>query len=225
MSVRLRITNAFGERKIPSESVPPKDVYIISIAGEGKTEEQYFDGIKTMSTGNTIWIDRLKKTDETDTKSHPNYVIELLDERRKYWEEHGARADELWMVIDRDAQNVNQEQLNEIITQCKQKDYKLAISNPTFELWLLLHITNIDNYNYQTLLSNPKPSAKSKKRYLDKLITELTGGYKKSKLNFSKFEHGINDAISRAKELPIDNNSLLNKLGTSVCLLVEKIIS
>lgn len=225
MSVRLRITNAFGERRTPSESVPPKDVYIISIAGEGKTEEQYFDGIKTMSTGNTIWIDRLEKADETDTKSHPNYVIELLDERRKYWKEHGARADELWMVVDRDAQNVTLEQLKNIITQCKNKDYKLAISNPTFELWLLLHITEIANYDYQTLLSNPKRSTKSKKRYLDNLISELNGGYKKSKLDFTKFEPGINDAISRAKELPTDNKSLLNKLGTSVCLLVEKIIS
>jgi hypothetical protein len=225
MPIRLRITNAFGERKIPPESVPPKDVYIISIAGEGKTEEQYFDGIKTMSTGNTIWIDRLEKADETDTKSHPNYVIKLLDERRKYWEEHGARSDELWMVIDRDVQNVTLEQLKNIITQCKDKDYKLAISNPTFELWLLLHITDIANYDYQTLLSNPKPSAKSKKRYLDKLLTELTDGYKKNKLNFTKFEPGINDAISRARELPLNNNTLLNKLGTNVFLLVEKIIS
>lgn len=152
MPARLRIVNVFGQRAVPSESVAPKDVYIISVAGEGKTEEQYFDGLKEISVDNTIWIDRLEKADETDTKSHPNYVLELLEEREKYWKEFGVESNELWMVV------------------------------------------------------------------------ELSDGYNKNKLNFKKFESGIADAITRAKQLPVDNKILMNNLGTSVCILVEKLI-
>ena len=224
MPGRLRIKNVFGQRVVPSASIQPKDVYIISIAGEGKTEEQYFDGIRAMSAESTIWIDRLEKANDADTKSHPNYVIELLEEREKYWKEFGAESNELWMVVDRDEQNVTVQQVEEIIKECHKKGYNLALSNPTFEFWLLLHITSIDDYDLEKLRTNPKNSAKSKKRYLEKLLSELTGGYNKNKFNFKKFEPGIIDAITRAKQLPVDNKILMNNLGTSVCILVEKLI-
>lgn len=224
MPGRLRIVNVFGQRAVPTESVAPKDVYIISIAGEGKTEEQYFDGLKEKFSNSAIWIDRLEKADEAGTKSHPFYVLELLEEREKYWLEFGVESNELWMVVDRDHQNVNIVQLEEIIKSCENKGYNLALSNPAFEFWLLLHITSIDNYDQVKLLANPKPSAKSKKRYLENLLSELTGGYKKNKINFDKFEGGIVDAINRAKQLPVDNKILMNKLGTTVYILVEKII-
>jgi len=225
MPARLRIVNVFGQRAVPSESVAPKDVYIISVAGEGKTEEQYFDGLKEISADNTIWIDRLEKADETDTKSHPVYVLELLEEREKYWKEFGVESNELWMVVDRDQQNVNITQLEEIIEKCANKGYNLALSNPTFEFWLLLHITSIENYDSEKLLANPKLTKRAKKRYLETLLSELTGGYNKNKLNFKKFESGITDAITRAKQLPVENKILINNLGTSVCILVEKIMS
>ncbi len=48
MNRRLRIQKPFGERSVPSETRSPKSVYVISIAGEGKTEEQYFDGVRDL---------------------------------------------------------------------------------------------------------------------------------------------------------------------------------
>jgi hypothetical protein len=88
MPGRLRIINEFGKRAIESESQNTKEVYLISIASEGKTEEQYFDGIHDLDSSEIIKIERLAKSDKTDTKSHPNHVIDLLDERKEYWEEH-----------------------------------------------------------------------------------------------------------------------------------------
>ncbi|NVO11423.1 MAG: RloB domain-containing protein [Bacteroidales bacterium] len=224
MPGRLRVKNTFGERLVESYSKETKSVYLISIAGEGKTEELYFDGIHDMVSSNIIKIERLEKHDKTDTKSHPNYVIELLDERKAQWEEHGLMPDELWMVVDRDKQNVTSDQLFSIIEKCKSEGFNLALSNPTFEFWLLLHITDIDSYDHSTLLANPKPRAKSKKRYVESEISKLISGYNKNSLRFDKFEMGIKNAIIRAQKLPTDNIELINSLGTSVCLLVEKLI-
>lgn len=224
MKSRLRIKNTFGERPVESSTRTAKSIYVISIAGEGKTEEQYFDGIYDLNRSELIHIERLEKADETDTKSHPNHVIELLDERKEYWEAHGVEPNELWMVVDRDKQNVSKDQLNEIVEKCRIEGYNVALSNPTFEFWLLLHLTSIALYDKDLLLSNPKTTAKSKKRYLEKELSRLLGGYNKNKLHFEKFEPGIKDAVSRSKELPIDNMTIIDELGTSICLLIEKII-
>ena len=222
MAGRLRIKNTFGKRAVDSQSTEVKSVYVISIASEGKTEEQYFDGIYDSETNNIVKIDRLEKEDENDTKSHPNHVISLLDERKEYWEEHGVDPNELWMVVDRDKQNVSEEQLNEIISRCSKNGYNLALSNPTFEFWLLLHIIDSNTYRTEDLLDNEKIS--KSKRFVEGELSKFLGGYSKKNLRFERFEPWISKAIERAKKLPTDNSSLINELGSSVCLLVEKVV-
>lgn len=222
MAGRLRIINEFGKRAIESESQDTKEVYLVSIASEGKTEEQYFDGIHDLDSSEIIKVERLEKEDETDTKSHPNHVIELLDERKEYWQEHGIEANELWMVVDRDKQNVREEQLNAIINKCEKEGYNLALSNPTFEFWLLMHISDLKGYSKEELLNNEKVN--KTRRFIDKELSTILGGYNKKNLKFENFEAGIKEAIQRANEFPTDNNSLLKELGTSVCVLVDKLI-
>ncbi|QZT35657.1 RloB family protein [Halosquirtibacter xylanolyticus] len=222
MRTRLRVQTSFGERKQRSETVEPKNIYIISIVGEGKTEEDYFDGLKDSGRTGLVKIERLEKEDETDTKSHPKYVYELLEERSTYWQEHGVAPYELWMVVDRDKGNVSESQLKEIIRQCEERGYGLAISNPTFELWLLLHLTDKDAYDEDDLYENRKVN--KQKRFLEKALADLLGGYRKSNFKFDKFQSGINDAIVRGKAMPSDNDELVDKLGTSVWILVDKIL-
>ena len=223
MASRLRPKNIFGERGIEQDSKFPKDVFVISIATEGKTEEQYFDFLSEIVSDDIIKIDRLIRDDEDDTKSHPIHVIELLEERIKVWEEYGVEANELWMIIDRDKQNVSKKQLEKIIEECEEKRFNLALSNPTFELWLLLHVTDIKKYDESELLENKKVN--KSRRFIDKELSILNGGYNKSKIKFEDFSEGIKGAIIRAKKLETDNNKLIENLGTSVCLLVEKIIN
>ena len=149
-------------------------------------------------------------------------MIDLLDERKEYWIEHGIEASELWMVVDRDRQNVSKEQLNSIIDKCKLEGYNLALSNPTFEFWLLLHITDLQKYSVDDLLNNEKVN--KTRRFIDKELSIILNGYNKKNLKFERFEDGINDAIIRAKEMQTNNGNLIDELGTSVCLLVEKLI-
>ncbi len=225
MAGRLRINTDFGKRAVESESKEPKEVYVISIAGEGKTEERYFNGISNLNTNSVVKVEILKKS---DTKSHPKHVLDLLNERKKRWEEYGIDPNELWMVVDRDKQSVSEEQLTEIIEECCKNRYNLALSNPTFEFWLLLHlkdIKDIKEYDKKKLLENEKINeSKTSKRFIEKELSILLNGYNKKNLKFEKFKSGIKAAIERAKKLPTDNKALSHQLGTSVCLLVEKIV-
>lgn len=230
MGGRLRVQNVFGERKVPSESIDPKSIYVIAIAGEGKTEEQYFDGIREnarrLKISEIIQIERLEKEDSEDTKSHPKHVLNLLLERKEDWKEHGYDPNELWMVVDRDPQNVSAGQLEEIISICTEQGFNIAISAPTFELWLLLHIVDIDKYDKNMLIQNRKKGKSSKKRFLEKELADLVGGYSKNDLKFERFIGGIENAVARAKSIGSTNEELIqeNSLGTTVYILIEKIL-
>lgn len=225
MSGRLRVSHTFGKRSVLSESIEPNTLYYIAFAGEGKTEYRYFDEIidnaQQLGISKYIRIEPLETEDENDTQSHPKHVLGLLQERKNN-PDFGYNPHEIWMVVDRDKQNVKKEQLEEIIKICKEEKYNLALSNPTFELWLLLHLTDIDEYNSDELLKNKKTG---KKRFLQREIAKLCNGYRKTKIPFELTSERILQAIKRAKKLETDNVQLLDRLGTNVCILVEHIMT
>jgi succinylglutamate desuccinylase len=77
-------------------------------------------------------------------------------------------------------------------------------------------------YDKEIILSNPKATVKSKKRYLEKELSKLLGGYNKNKLHFEKFEQGIKDAVSRAKELSVDNLTIIDELAQAFVYSLRK---
>ena len=64
-------------------------------------------------------------------------MIKRLDEYIEKKDFALEKDDELWVMIDVD--RWNKSTLQEIAKEARQKGYRLAISNPCFELWLLLH--------------------------------------------------------------------------------------
>ena len=121
---------------------------------------------------NELGIDSLIKIElleRIDTNSSPSWVLSLLEE---YKDVYGVNPeDRLWMIIDRDIHNNSEMAINQVINDCKKNGFKIAITNPCFELWLLLHcIKSFDTYDKNTLLENPKKRIKSRKRYIEELL-------------------------------------------------------
>ena len=52
-------------------------------------------------------------------------------------EERLKKTDETWLVIDMDQWPLDQ--LEEVFARCQCSGFSLAVSNPKFEYWLLLH--------------------------------------------------------------------------------------
>ncbi len=225
--LRLREPKTFGQRKNKPATRVPNRVFII--ACEGKTEEAYFKAFdkpqyRIYVKNENIQIEVLERQDKKDTKSFPTYIMQLLEEYQDYY---GVDNEELWLVIDRDKQNLSKIQLIEIIEQCAKKNYNIALSNPCFELWLLLHIKDLTTYSEEEnlkIFQNKKERAKSKKRFLEKELSTLLDGYKKEKIQPEKFLPHIQLAIQRAKLLPLQAGlNEVDNLGTTVYTLVEKI--
>jgi hypothetical protein len=105
---------------------------IFYIFTEGReTEPRYFTMIGNFFSNNIHVSIKYRKN-----KPQPRQVLKhvgkfISDERPK-------KDDEIWIVVDVDNRNETEFQpLHQWMT--KRKNYGLAISNPCFEYWLLLH--------------------------------------------------------------------------------------
>lgn len=196
---------------------------IIVLAFEGNdTEQIYFEEFKDSENFNDdlIYLHLLKRP-KNDTNSAPSHVFKKLKKEAK--DEYSFNdKDELWMIIDTD----RWKNIPDIIDECnKLENMFVAVSNPCFELWLLLHIKKISEYTEQELeliLKNNKVT--SKKNYIDIKLTEILGSYNKSNPKPEQFIPHIQNAILQAKELDLENEEYPKKLGSHVYKITEKLI-
>ena len=195
---------------------------IIVLAFEGNdTEEIYFDEFKSSEIFDDALIFlHLLKRPKTDTNSAPNHVFKKLKKEAK--DEYNFKdTDELWMIIDTD----RWKNIPDIISECKkQSNMFVAVSNPCFEFWLLLHIKDIADYDENELaliLNNAKVS--NKKNYVDSKIAEILGSYNKSNPKPELFLPTIDFAIKQAKKLDIHEDEFPQNLGSHVYKVVEKL--
>ena len=91
--------------------------------------------------------------------------------------------DEVWCVVD-----VDDYDLDSAAALAAKSGVRLAVSNPCFELWLLLHHQDC---------TTPICDAKAALRQLVNRVP----GYQKNGLRFTDFEEGVEDAIRRAEGL------------------------
>ena len=193
---------------------------LIVIATEGeKTEQQYFEGVqgKCKEVASKI---KLKILDPREGgNSAPKHVLDQLNQYKK---EFGLNVhDELCMVIDRDKQAWTVAELSKVAKQCAQKQYLLALSNPCFEIWLILHLKDLDTYSDD----EKEKLFENKNQYLKNELRDLLAGFNSSKLKFDDFWPHISIAIQRAEVLDtVPQDRWPNGLGSRVYLLMKKIM-
>jgi hypothetical protein len=214
---------------MPKRFIPPsrrsgnRDAKLIIIASEGtNTEKKYFDDLVEEYRVKNIHVEVLPRI---EGGSDPQNVIKVLDNFRKHYSLR-LGYDELWLVIDVD--RWGNKKLAEAGSLCTQKNYGYAVSNPCFEIWLLLHIKSLDEYSKDELqkLKENKRANKNARTYLELEIVSLIGSYNKSDLDTSEYIKNVKTAISRAKKLDINlEHRWVNDLGTRVYLIAEKIIT
>ncbi len=198
-----------------------RDSKLIIVATEGVcAEKQYFGELAKTHQNSRVHVEILKRDPE---KSSPKHVLESLNEFKNIY--HLRKQDELWMVVDLD--KWQERELSEVAQSCFQKDYKLAVSNPCFELWLLLHVKSPEEYTEDKLAAIATNKHVSRNRtQLGKELMDVLGSYNKSDINPTQFLPLVDTAIARAKTLDIHpKHRWPQSLGTRVYLLVELIIN
>lgn len=114
-----------------------KKLFLIATEGT-KTEPQYFNMFR--HSNNIVDVRCIKGS----SKSAPKYVLNTM---KSYLKKINLRKDdEAWLVIDKDMWSDSQ--IKELFDWTKKNiKYNLAVSNPKFEYWLLLHFEEGKNAN------------------------------------------------------------------------------
>jgi hypothetical protein len=130
------------------------------------------------------------------------------------------------MVIDRDKQSWKIPEIDDVAQQCMQARFGFAMSNPAFEFWLLLHISDLTGYTAATrqeFLDNHKTGNRTR---VEAELLALLGTYNKSNINVDHFLPNLQQAISAAEALDVNPNERWpNHLGSHVYKLIRRLLS
>lgn len=203
-----------------------RDARLIVIASEGKdTERIYFKALAKEYTNPRVHVHILKRSEDEKNNSSPEHVLEQLNEYKCQYELEAD--DELWLVTDKD--HWTEAMLSRVATECMQDvSMHMALSNPCFELWLLLHLVDVASLTpeEQRLWMENRRKSKSSNPYLKVLLRQKMGSYHESAYDVLTLIQHVEVAIERARLLdknPADRWP--QTLGTRVYLLAESVMN
>lgn len=202
------------------------DARLIVIASEGKdTERIYFKALAKEYTNPRVHVHILERSVDEQNNSSPEHVLKQLNDYKSQYELEAD--DELWLVVDKD--RWTEAMLSRVATECSQEvAMHMALSNPCFELWLLLHIEDAASLTpeEQMLWMENRRKSKNADPYLKVRLRQKMGSYHESSYDALSLIAHIEDAIERAKTLdknPTDRWP--QTLGTRVYLLAESVMN
>jgi hypothetical protein len=163
----------------------PRKTLLVFCEGE-RTEPEYLDALKRQpAVRDAAAVDLRVQTGHGG--SVPRTLVSLAAAARSKALDEEAEIDEFWCVFDVEWPR-NHPGLSEAIERARLNDIRLAVSNPCFELWLILHFEDQGAW-----LDND--TARRARRTLD--------GSSDKGLDAAKYMPLAGDAARRAAELDV----------------------
>lgn len=200
------------------EKVDPYRKYYFICEGKN-TEVWYFKKLidirKSLGIHPQIDIRLMEKTGEDESISNPKALIEFAEKQKKIMEnDFDMNHDKMIIVFDADIYKNKSESYKSILKLAGENDI-LAVTNPSFELFLLLHYANsacdIILPEKEQILENKK---EGKRRYIAKRFTDISGMNPKENAAIGELVKHIDMAIEQEKLL---NEDITNAIGFVTC--------
>lgn len=169
---------------------------VLIVCGGEVTEPGYFEGLKRACRNPAVRVCLKKKG--IDPPSLVGYAAVLRDRDPDAF-------DEVWCVVD-----VDQFDMVATVRASHDCDVRLAVSNPCFEVWLLLHFRDC-----QAAVNGAADALRRLKRHVPQ--------YSKSMLRFADFSAGVPEAITRARGLSEAGSEHVTNPSTGVWVLAALI--
>ena len=240
---------------VPFRTKRPESAKIIFLSMEGcVTEEEYFrcvsaifsdieTKIKFISVADeaarTPYKGRTPEQNDMLSRVRPKQLVERIDtfkEQNSDYQFEAYPEDEFWIVTDVDKNwsdekvsptenKTFKEEWGEAVAECREKGYSYAVSNPFFEIWLLLHHDQPSEKDKSFAVSDEHPYETT--NHFRTRLSELGAPLRDKKhINSSNYsDEKIKIAIRRAEELHKDKEDLCPRyFATTVYLLLKKIV-
>jgi len=173
-----------GDRSLGRRSAFRDPLPMILVVCEGKVSEpQYCEGFRLARGATTVRV--RVEAPGGDPLSLVERAIEIRDEaaaRAKRERDENLKIDEVWCVLDVD----EHARLTEARTLARREGIDLAVSNPCFELWVLLHFAD------HTAHLTAGQAARALRKHIPQYDKQL---------RFEVLEPGYPEAVRRATTL------------------------
>ena len=188
---------------------------ILIVCEGAETEPNYFKNLKDYLKLSTIQVKIINRGGAPITLI--DEVSVQIEKREKEIQEGRMNAHEfegVWCVFDVENPNDNQT-FDRAVQAADQRYYHLAVSNPAFEYWYLLH--------FDPATTRPFANGREVKTYLQRFIPD----YHEAMSIFNQLKDSTQKAIQRARNI-LENRPKAEPRfpnpSTQVYLLVEEMI-
>ena len=168
-------TCGYAERKKKKKKQRSK-VPCLFLVVEGKSEKIYFENFSSRNCQVKVFV---------APSGDPVGLVKKAENLKKRGTIDLDDLDKMWCVFDRD--DNNPENIEKALIRAEKNGFKIAFSNPCFEIWLLWHFEETFAY------------VEISQKLAEKLKPHL-GDYCKTKDYFDCLQPRMNDTISRAKK-------------------------
>jgi hypothetical protein len=201
-------------------------LFVLSYEGT-VTEKKYFQDFRASEYFNNSGLIEIVPLKRPKNKgSDPFSVKKLLNWAKK---EYGFKfTDEFWLIVDRDDwESIHKLSFADLVTECKnEENFYLAMSNPCFEIWLVLHLKDLSEFSKDEQALIFENAKIGNKNHMDILVAQLQGGdrgYNK-RPNPNIYLPLTKTAIERAKSIDNFEDDYPKSIGTHLYKLIEKLI-
>ncbi len=196
------------KRPLDRKAKPVRDASLVVIASEDRyAVRQYFDFFESTRI-------QFRVLETEDGRSAPQHVLNRINEYIEDFEI--GEGDAFWVVCDCDhwVEPNHIQNLTHVLQQCRQKGIQVALSNPCFDLWLLLHFADY-----------PAEETLTCERVAGRLRT-AAGGYNKKKVyNLQIDDEKVLAAVKRASVQHPTLEEIPQRLQTAVHLIIQSLVA
>lgn len=160
-----------------------RKLFVVACEGQ-RSEEIYL----RFFTAQMRRVELISLSTGEDGRSGPNDLLRRLQDWKR--EKRGKTEVEFWMVLDVDHHFSGRHSIrtHETLSEARRCGIQVAVSNPRFELWLLLHFEDVSHCPDD---------------FCEQRLKHHLGGYDHSRYNPDRLAQGLADAIRRAQSLDI----------------------
>ena len=203
------------------EQVEPYQKFFFICEG-ANTEVFYFKKLidlrKQLGIHPLIDLCLLEKTDDDRTISYPLHLLDFAEQQKSNDDIHfDPERDQMIVVIDADIFESKSPAYEDVLAKAQEYKDRLAVSNPAFELFLLLHIKgSLETAilpNAEAILKNEKTNGKT---FIYHLLFSHTQLNSKTNARIGELAANIDVAINQEQYL---NEDILQCHGLLTCNL------
>lgn len=186
-----------ARRRPPLREPRPR---LLVVCGAEETESAYLNGIRDQQDARSVDVRIVERPGRS-----PDQVVEYARDHCDYRD-----FDETWCVVDVDQYETDGRRITAASASAAAAGIRLAVSNPCFEYWRLLHHAYSDA---------PFPQCDGVQARLGKYVPT----YDKTALRFTDFADGIEHAITRGKRRDPSGTAYTINPSSGVWALVERL--